>query len=274
MANGRRVAFVPPAGAVQEFKVETASFDAASGHTGRRERERDAQERHQRAATARPTPITGPTSSRETDFFVKKADGRSRSSSYKRPGFTLGGPVVIPGLYDGHDRTFFFAAVEWLYDTFPEPLAQTVPTQAMRNGDFSALLAQGITIYDPGDRRRLDRRARRAPAVRRQHHSRRTASTRSRRRCCSYYPLPNQAGDASGRNNFFYEQPAHRHFYSVSMRVDHTLTVEAALFVRYTRNDRRESRNADLRRGQRHRPDRQLPVPQERRRHRGPRLDA
>jgi len=33
MANGRRVAFVPPAGAVQEFKVETASFDAGSGHT-------------------------------------------------------------------------------------------------------------------------------------------------------------------------------------------------------------------------------------------------
>ena len=33
MANGRRVAFVPPAGAVQEFKVSTASFDAAEGHT-------------------------------------------------------------------------------------------------------------------------------------------------------------------------------------------------------------------------------------------------
>src|SRR5207244_886956 len=33
MANGRRVAFVPPAGAVQEFKVETSSFDAANGHT-------------------------------------------------------------------------------------------------------------------------------------------------------------------------------------------------------------------------------------------------
>src|SRR5204863_2508292 len=33
MANGRRVAFVPPAGAVQEFKVETSSFDASSGHT-------------------------------------------------------------------------------------------------------------------------------------------------------------------------------------------------------------------------------------------------
>src|SRR6185369_946066 len=33
MTSGRRVAFVPPAGAVQEFKVETASFDAGSGHT-------------------------------------------------------------------------------------------------------------------------------------------------------------------------------------------------------------------------------------------------
>ncbi|HEV8347583.1 MAG TPA: carboxypeptidase-like regulatory domain-containing protein, partial [Vicinamibacterales bacterium] len=33
MANGRRVAFVPPAGAVAEFKVQTASFDAADGHT-------------------------------------------------------------------------------------------------------------------------------------------------------------------------------------------------------------------------------------------------
>ena len=37
MANGRRVAFVPPAGAVQEFKVETASFDAAAGPHGRRD---------------------------------------------------------------------------------------------------------------------------------------------------------------------------------------------------------------------------------------------
>src|SRR5204863_5853067 len=33
MANGRRVAFVPPAGAVSEFKVQTATFDAADGHT-------------------------------------------------------------------------------------------------------------------------------------------------------------------------------------------------------------------------------------------------
>src|SRR4029453_14216268 len=33
MARGRRGAFVPPAGGVQELKVQTASFDAAEGHT-------------------------------------------------------------------------------------------------------------------------------------------------------------------------------------------------------------------------------------------------
>ena len=65
----------------------------------------------------------------------------------------------LPGLFDGHDRTFFFGAVEWLYDRFPEPGPQTVPTAAMRNGDFSALLAQGIVIYDPATAQLVERRA-------------------------------------------------------------------------------------------------------------------
>ena len=76
---------------------------------------------------------------------------------------------MIPGLYDGHNRTFAFGAVEWLYDTFPEPGPRTVPSLAMRNGDFSELLAQNILIYDPSDRSE-GRRARRPDAVPRQHH--------------------------------------------------------------------------------------------------------
>ena len=181
MANGRRVAFVPPAGAVQEFKVETASFDAGSGHTA--------------GATVNVTLKSGTNALKgsgytyyrseklaQTDFFVLKSKAAKPKLGYKRPGFTLGGPVVIPGLYDGHDKTFFFGAVEWLYDEFPEPLSQTVPTQAMRNGDFSALLAQGIVIHDPLTAQ-IRRRPRRPAAVRRATSFRRTGSTRSRRRC-------------------------------------------------------------------------------------------
>src|SRR3954471_11927577 len=108
MANGRRVAFVPPAGAVQEFKVETASFDAADGHTA--------------GATVNVTLKSGTNrfsgsgytyyrsdALAATDFFVNKTGGEKPSLGYKRPGGTIGGPIV-------KNRTFFFAAFEWLPD--------------------------------------------------------------------------------------------------------------------------------------------------------------
>ena len=181
MANGRRVAFVPPAGAVQEFKVETASFDAGSGHTA--------------GATVNVTLKSGTNALKgsgytyyrseklaETDFFVLKAGAPKPKLGYKRPGFTLGGPVVIPGLYDGHDRSFFFGAVEWLYDEFPEPLSQTVPTAGDAQRRFLGAAGAGHPHPRSADRRRPPATASsgsRSPAT----SSRRTGSTRSRRRC-------------------------------------------------------------------------------------------
>lgn len=54
-------------------------------------------------------------------------------------GFTVGGPVDIPKVYNGHDKTFFFFNWEQ-YREFQNINNQsiTVPTQAYRNGDFSA----------------------------------------------------------------------------------------------------------------------------------------
>jgi len=237
MANGRRVAFVPPAGAVQEFKVETASFDAGSGHTA--------------GATVNVTLKSGTNNLKgsaytyyrsdklaETDFFIKKNNADKPELGYNRPGFTLGGPIV-------HDKTFFFAAVEWLYDRFPEPLSQTVPTEAMRNGDFSALLAQGIQLYDP-----LSAEISSGTSVVRQPFAGNIIPQNRinpiAQKVLSYYPLPNQPGDAGGRNNFFYENPRTDDFYSVSTRFDHAIGANQRLMARYTRNDRRESRNAQL----------------------------
>ena len=56
-------------------------------------------------------------------------------------GGSFGGPVVIPHLYNGHDKTFFFFAYEEYHNT--QTLNQgtiTVPTTAYRNGDLSSLL--------------------------------------------------------------------------------------------------------------------------------------
>ncbi len=240
MANGRRVAFVPPAGAVQEFKVETATFDAQQGHTA--------------GATVNVTLKSGTNRFRgdayyhyrdETlsanDFFLERAGRPKDPLDYKRYGFTIGGPAWLGKLYDGRDKTFFFGAFEWLYDTFPEPGQFTVPTEAQRNGDFSGLLAQGIVIYDPLTAvRRADGRIERQPFPGNIIPTSRLSPIGQS--YVKYYPLPNQPGDAQGRNNFITGNPRGDDFYSMNYRVDQVLTDKQRMFVRYSRNNRVEHR--------------------------------
>jgi len=79
-------------------------------------------------------------------------------------GFNLGGPVVLPKLYNGHDKLFFFFNFEHFGETIiTNNVSGTVPTLAYRQGDFSQALTgrylgqpDGLgrplyenTIYDP-----------------------------------------------------------------------------------------------------------------------------
>ena len=240
MAHGRRVAFVPPAHAVQEFKVETATFDAQQGHTA--------------GATVNVTIKSGTNQFHglaeyhyrdealsKNDFFLERAGRPKDQLDYKRYGFNLGGPVWLGNLYEGRNRTFFFSAVEWLYDKFPEPGQFTVPTEAQRNGDFSALLSQGIVIYDPLTAvRRPDGRIERQPFPGNIIPPERIDPIA--REYLNYYPLPNQPGDAQDRNNYLSTNQRGDDFYSINFRVDHVLTSAQRFFVRYSRNDRVEYR--------------------------------
>ncbi|MBS1815236.1 MAG: TonB-dependent receptor [Acidobacteria bacterium] len=61
-------------------------------------------------------------------------------------GFVLDGPVVIPHMYNGKDKTFFMFGWENYYEASPSPTLTTVPSIPERNGDFSH---SGINIYDP-----------------------------------------------------------------------------------------------------------------------------
>ena len=61
-------------------------------------------------------------------------------------GVTAGGPVFIPHLYNGKNKTFFFGTYEGLRLPRSETIQNQVPTAAMRTGDFSA---SGITVTDP-----------------------------------------------------------------------------------------------------------------------------
>lgn len=58
-------------------------------------------------------------------------------------GATIGGPVVLPRLYNGHDKTFFFGTYEGYRSPRTSPYTAVVPTAAMKKGDFSKV--KGLT---------------------------------------------------------------------------------------------------------------------------------
>lgn len=65
---------------------------------------------------------------------------------------SAGGPVFLPGIYDGRNRTFWFINYDGARLVSPHTQGYAVPTEAMRQGDFSGLVdGQGrhITLYDP-----------------------------------------------------------------------------------------------------------------------------
>ena len=64
-------------------------------------------------------------------------------------GATLGGPVVLPHLYEAQNKTFFFATYEGFRFPKSDPEQYNVPTQAMRNGDFSQMVGGPATLNDP-----------------------------------------------------------------------------------------------------------------------------
>ncbi len=73
--------------------------------------------------------------------------GNDKQNDY---GGNLGGPVVIPHLYNGKDKTFFFFNWEQYRHTLGGAIVSTVPTVAQRGGDFSALLGAEKTTQVNG----------------------------------------------------------------------------------------------------------------------------
>ncbi len=58
-------------------------------------------------------------------------------------GGTLGGPVIIPKIYNGRNKTFFFFNYEQYLETTLYGFTDTLPTAAFRNGDFSSISPNG-----------------------------------------------------------------------------------------------------------------------------------
>ena len=155
-ANEVIASYVPPPDIVQEFKVQTATFDASFGNT-----EGGVTNLSIKSGTnslqGTAYFVKTPPSLFSNDFFANANNIPLADFTYNRYGGMAGGPVMLPG-YDGRRKTFFMYGFEGIHEARPRNNGTpTVPTEKMRNGDFSELLALGpqYQIYNPFTRRAI-----------------------------------------------------------------------------------------------------------------------
>ena len=174
-ANDTRIAYLPQADTIQEFKVETANFDASTGNTvgltvsmmtksGTNALHGSLSWQHWQQRWGGTPFFIRQQRLREISEAEAKGDAALADRLRKTPALpsghtnnytaTVGGPVVIPRLYDGRDKLFFFFSYTGTKDRFTETgnINRTIPTLENREGDFSRLLAVDAVryqIYDP-----------------------------------------------------------------------------------------------------------------------------
>ncbi|MGC1186179.1 MAG: carboxypeptidase-like regulatory domain-containing protein [Candidatus Acidiferrales bacterium] len=84
-------------------------------------------------------------------LFFNPVNVTEPATHWNQYGGTIGGPVLIPKVFNGRNKLFFFYAFEGFKDSLPTSKITTVPTAAEDAGDFSALLNVGTSyqLYNP-----------------------------------------------------------------------------------------------------------------------------
>ncbi|HEX8889402.1 MAG TPA: TonB-dependent receptor [Pyrinomonadaceae bacterium] len=246
------VGFSPPSDAVQEFKIQTNAFDAQQGYSA--------------GATVNVAVKSGTNDlhgsgwyfnrdrSRTANNFFSNRSGQSRPiRTYHRFGGVVNGPVEIPKLYNGRDKTFFLFSYERLLDNTAEPQLFTVPTAAMRNGDFSALIVNrnniadtaNTVIYNPfsgtpsgSNVARTSFGCPTSGAVSATSTCNIIPSTLFNpiaRALLSLYPLPNVTGTGANgtQNNYFSNVIRHEKYRAWLTRIDHKISANQTIFGKY-----------------------------------------
>ncbi len=240
--TGNKIAFVPPGEMVQEFKIQSAPFDAAAGFS--------------------PSAVINVSTKSGTNnlhgslyyfnqnralmansFFNNRA-GLAKTASYEhRFGATAGGPVVIPGIYRGRNRTFWQYGYEALRDFNSEsPFTETVPTADQLRGDFSALLRVGsqYQIYDPSTIAPAGAgRFSIAPFPGNIIPTNRISPLA--KNIGALWGPPNQAGGADGSNNYYDCGCTWNRYYAHMVRLDHNFSAKQRFYIRVALN-----KNADV----------------------------
>jgi Carboxypeptidase regulatory-like domain len=147
---------------------------------------------------------------------------RSRNNIF---GATIGGPVIIPHLYNGHDRTFFTFGYQGTRSTPAASYTSTVPTEAMRNGDFTGF----PTIYDPATTKQSANGSYTRTAFAGNMIPTSRMDPVALRLLANSYPLPNLPGT---RNNYFVSGIGHLSNTTFQGRLDQNFSEKNRLTFR------------------------------------------
>ncbi len=138
----------PSPDSIQEFKVLTTPFSAEYGHTGGgvmiATSRGGGNALHGSAYDLFRNRILN-----TRDFFAVQQSATKYVQN--DPGGTIGGPVYIPRVYDGRNKTFFFVDFNVTLASTGNAFSGLVPTTLQKSGDFSQTFSGGqlVQIFDP-----------------------------------------------------------------------------------------------------------------------------
>ena len=156
--TGGQVAFIPAPEAIQEFRVVMNAYDSSIGR--------------QAGSTIQMTTKSGGSAYHGSLyeynqnnvlnanlFQTNLTGGEKPAVHYNEYGGTFGGPVRLPKLYDGREKTFFFINFDGIRNQDPRFNIMSLPTDLERKGDFSQTyttqvvggqrIKYPVQVYDP-----------------------------------------------------------------------------------------------------------------------------
>ena len=219
-------AYTPIVDSVQEFNVQTSVLPAQYGRFSG-------------------GVISLVTRSGTNDFHGSLFDFTQTNALYAKPFFSsgpvpsshlyqyggvIGGPIWIPHLYDGHNRSFFFFAFEDSKNSVAQTELDSVPTAAERTGDFSAL---STVIYNPysaslqpdGSYLRQPFQGNKIPS---------NLISKVAAAAIQYYPMPNTGPAGTQFNNYTANGSSVNNYYHFDLRLDQDFGTRDHSFVRFS----------------------------------------
>ena len=148
-----RAVIIPSQEAVEEVKVQANTYDAEMGRTGGGVFNTTLRSGSNRMHGSLFGTVQD-TSWLANSFFANRAGQAIPDQPFKNYGDSLGGPIRIPKVYDGRNKTFFYVATEGYRQFDAASGTLSVPTALERVGNFSQSLStqkNGLSqvIYDP-----------------------------------------------------------------------------------------------------------------------------